>query len=257
MRTRHTRDVTWLGEALIEPGKLVFRGQLGSAHAHGHAALQIVTIDDGAAFLVDADGRGLSAPAAIIPAGAEHSIEAQACQGMMLYLEPTSVIGSAVTALFRNTNRNDVREWVRLGKRLVNVDVVKQRHLSFAANEVIAYLVGAEGQPRCAVHPGVEAAVDLLPGIIEGPVKLSDVARTVHLSADRLGRLFAHEVGMSFTAYVRWCRLIRAMEVVRDGGTITDAAHAAGFSDSAHANRVFHEMFGLAPIDARRGVRLT
>lgn len=81
--------VTWLGNALIEPGRLIFRGQLGSAHAHGHAALQIVTIDDGAALLVDADGRGLSAPAAIIPAGAEHSIEAQACQGMMLYLEPT------------------------------------------------------------------------------------------------------------------------------------------------------------------------
>ena len=67
---------------------------------------------------------------------------------------------------------------------------------------------------------------------------------------------FARDVGLSFPAYVRWARLIRAMEVARTGGTITDAAHAAGFTDSSHANRVFHEMFGVAPIDVHRSVRL-
>jgi AraC-like DNA-binding protein len=78
----------------------------------------------------------------------------------------------------------------------------------------------------------------------------------VHLSPDRLGRLFTRDVGLSFSAYVRWARLMRAMEIARDGGTLTDAAHAAGFSDSSHANRVVHEMFGIAPITAQRGVHL-
>ena len=46
------------------------------------------------------------------------------------------------------------------------------------------------------------------------------------------------------------------MDVARNGGTITDAAHAAGFSDSSHANRAFHEMFGVAPGDVHRSVRV-
>jgi transcriptional regulator GlxA family with amidase domain len=105
-------------------------------------------------------------------------------------------------------------------------------------------------------HPSVRRAIDLLPSLLSGPVRLTDVAEAVHLSPDRLGRLFARDVGLSFSAYVRWARLMRAMEVVRDSGTLTDAAHAAGFSDSSHANRVVHEMFGIAPIVAQRGVRL-
>jgi transcriptional regulator GlxA family with amidase domain len=41
------------------------------------------------------------------------------------------------------------------------------------------------------------------------------------------------------------------------GGTLTDAAHAAGFADSAHMNRVCHEMFGLAPSEAVRRLDTT
>ncbi|MGI8814985.1 MAG: helix-turn-helix domain-containing protein [Pseudonocardia sp.] len=52
---------------------------------------------------------------------------------------------------------------------------------------------------------------------------------------------------MSFPAYLRWTRLRRAVEGLRAGGNLTDAAHAGGFTDSAHLNRVCHEMFGLAP----------
>jgi AraC-like DNA-binding protein len=43
---------------------------------------------------------------------------------------------------------------------------------------------------------------------------------------------------------------------LRGGGTITEAAHAAGFTDSAHANRAFREMFGIAPMAVHRSVRL-
>ena len=249
------KDVTWAGEALIEPGRLVFRGRIGSAHKHAHAALQIVTLTDGAVSLSDADGQRLSASAAVIAAGAAHSIDTGTGSGVMVYLEPTSVVGRQVTRLFGSTIRPDVHEWVRLGAGILNIDA--RQPLSSAADDVIARLVGPKEQASGALHPSVEAVVGMLPDMLSGPVKLTDVAKAVHLSADRLGRLMAQEVGMSFPAYVRWSRLIRAMAVARDGGTITDAAHAAGFSDSSHANRAFHEMFGLAPIDARRGVRLT
>lgn len=51
-------------------------------------------------------------------------------------------------------------------------------------------------------------------------------------------------------------RLRTRANCLRLAASLTDAAHAAGFSDSSHANRAFHEMFGIAPTTARRTVRL-
>lgn len=96
------------------------------------------------------------------------------------------------------------------------------------------------------------AAVELIPRLLPGTVRLGDVAKHVGLSAGRLGRLFNDQVGQSFPTYVRWARLRAAVEAVRDGASLTEAAHSAGFTDSAHANRVCHEMFGLSPSAASR-----
>ena len=44
-------------------------------------------------------------------------------------------------------------------------------------------------------------------------------------------------------------RLERAAGELAHGRTLTEAAHAAGFADSAHLSRVFRRMFGIAPSD--------
>lgn len=35
------------------------------------------------------------------------------------------------------------------------------------------------------------------------------------------------------------------------GSSLTEAAHAAGFADSAHFSRTFRRMFGVAPASLR------
>jgi AraC-like DNA-binding protein len=37
------------------------------------------------------------------------------------------------------------------------------------------------------------------------------------------------------------------VDVFAAGGSLTDAAHEAGFADSAHLSRTFRRMFGVAP----------
>lgn len=248
--------MTWSGAAVVEPGLLVYQGELGTAHTHTHAAVQIAIAATGTVTFTDETGRSAPGSAGLIPAGASHAIDGAAARGLMIYIDATGVAGRRLTALFRDADRSDVRAWIAAAHHVTPYD--ESVPVTEAARAVLQQLTGRH-EPMFVEpsHPSVRRAIDLLPSLLSGPVRLTDVARAVHLSPDRLGRLFARDVGLSFSAYVRWARLMRAMEVARDGGTLTEAAHAAGFSDSSHANRVVHEMFGIAPIVAQRGVRLS
>ncbi|MBT2511369.1 helix-turn-helix transcriptional regulator [Streptomyces sp. ISL-98] len=101
--------------------------------------------------------------------------------------------------------------------------------------------------PARGGHPALQHALQALPQLLHGPVRLTDLADAAGISASRLGHLFAAELALPFPAYLRWARLRRAIELAAGGAGLTRAAHAAGFADSSHLTRVTREMFGLAP----------
>jgi len=96
---------------------------------------------------------------------------------------------------------------------------------------------------------------------VAGKLALADAARAVHLSTGRLRHLFMQETGTTFRAYVVWQRLLHASATMMDGASWTEAAHAAGFADSAHLSRSFRRMFGVSPAmvvrDDARGASVT
>ena len=55
------------------------------------------------------------------------------------------------------------------------------------------------------------------------------------------------QTGTSFRAYLLWTRLNVAIQFAMAGRSWTEAAHAAGFADSAHLTRTFRRMFGMNP----------
>jgi AraC-like DNA-binding protein len=50
---------------------------------------------------------------------------------------------------------------------------------------------------------------------------------------------------LAFGTYLLWLRLVKAVQAYSDGGSLTETAHTAGFSDSAHVSRIFRRTFGL------------
>lgn len=74
---------------------------------------------------------------------------------------------------------------------------------------------------------------------------LAELAQAVGLSPGRLVHLWKAEVGLSLRRYVLWLRLRHVVSRVTIGDSLTDAAHEAGFADSAHLSRTFSAMFGL------------
>ena len=53
------------------------------------------------------------------------------------------------------------------------------------------------------------------------------------------------ETGLPFRRWILWRRLMRSVERMATGETLTSAALQAGFSDSAHFSRTFLRMFGV------------
>jgi AraC-like DNA-binding protein len=67
------------------------------------------------------------------------------------------------------------------------------------------------------------------------------------LSESRLLHLFKEEMGLPIRNYILWYRLKVALEHIIREGTLTEAAHMAGFSDQSHFTRTCQKMIGVPP----------
>ena len=117
------------------------------------------------------------------------------------------------------------------------------------ANSVSLSLLGlqATARHRSAFDPRMAQCLSMIRSRLDQPLRLASLASELHVSESWLTHRFTKEVGVPMRRYVLWQRLWRAVELALRGTTLTVAAHAAGFSDSAHLSRTFREMFGVAP----------
>lgn len=79
--------------------------------------------------------------------------------------------------------------------------------------------------------------------------RLQEAAAMACLSPSRFRARFDAQVGLPFRRYRMWRRMALVMRTVARGGSLTDAALAAGFSSSAHLSSAFKRMFGLSASD--------
>ena len=243
----------WAGVLAVADGALCYVGALSDARGHRHVATQIVRAWSGSFELIDGRNNRVSTSAAIIPSGCEHSIRVleTVVHGALVFVDPAASLVSEVAKLV--PSGDDASRWAEAGRALKWVEPSDPDPASIL--QAIVDVRRLDGESGCQDwHPGVRKALGLVAETLPERVTLSTIARAVSLSPSRLSSLFNDQVGQSLPSYVRWVRLRLAVEALQRGLSLTDAAHAAGFSDSAHANRVCHEMFGLSPSQASRNV---
>jgi AraC-like DNA-binding protein len=93
----------------------------------------------------------------------------------------------------------------------------------------------------------ITRAVAFINANLDGTITLDAVAADVFLSPSRFRHLFVEQTGMGLRPYVLWRRFLRAWELLTAGESVSTAAHAAGFADSAHFARTSRQMFGFPP----------
>jgi AraC-like DNA-binding protein len=82
-----------------------------------------------------------------------------------------------------------------------------------------------------------------------GRERMHEAAALACLSPSRFRARFRAEVGLPFRRYRMWRRMALVMRTIAQGGSLTHAALAAGFSGSAHLSSSFKRMFGLPASD--------
>ncbi|SHO59327.1 AraC family transcriptional regulator [Vibrio quintilis] len=87
---------------------------------------------------------------------------------------------------------------------------------------------------RIAAHP-------------ERPWELADVAASLNVSARTISRKFHAETGMSFGEWLRRFRLLRSMELMASGYSVTDAAIAVGYDSHSSFSLMFKQRVGMSP----------
>jgi len=117
---------------------------------------------------------------------------------------------------------------------------------ALSAQNVVDALSGGV-EPVVVSDERILRAIAYINGHLNTPLTLKQIAGEVFLSPSRFRHLFVQQTGTALRPYVLWRRFLRAWEVVMHGGSLSRAAHEAGFADSAHFTRTSHRMFGFAP----------
>lgn len=226
----------WLGGVVFVPGLMVFTGDIGDTAAHSHAAVQVLLVTRGQVRLTDAAGRTALAEAAIIPPGVRHEVRAApATTGFIAYLDSADIAGRAALSRLHGLPTGDVMSWIAAA--------VPRKPATPPEPDPAPRISGRSTHPL--ITEALRVAVAAGP-----PPTLGELAAAVAISPSRLSHLFTQHMGLPYAAWRRWTRLQLASRTVRAGGTLTEAAHAAGFTDSAHLTKTCRDLFGITPTEA-------
>ena len=120
------------------------------------------------------------------------------------------------------------------------------RSVRAAVGEIVDMLAPAT-IPADPVDPRVRSAVESLRLESNENMSLADIPARAGLSESRFAHLFRRDVGLPMRQYRLVLRMEEAFTQISLGLSLTEAAHAAGFSDYAQFCRICRRMFGSVP----------
>lgn len=249
-RTQPATVVFWLGPPL----QAVYAGMGLSLTLHRHYATQI-SISLGSPLRVRTSARKpySEQQSFIVGPHVPHQVEATETPVFEIWSE-----ARALADLARRLSTTAASEHPGLPSDLLNDllpvllaagrQVLNKQVGQDLISQILTQLLGptwneGSGDPRIATARSLVTPQFLA----QQSQPIASLAAHVHLSPSRFRHLWRYEMDMSVQSYLRWQRLLTAMIASVHGASLTEAAHTAGFADSAHLTRVFRATFGMPP----------
>jgi len=218
---------------------------------HGHRRAQLVYASSGVMTVTTRSAAYVVPPqrAVWMPAAVEHRIEARSAVAMRtLYIEPraaanlpTEVCVLQVTPLLREL----IVTAVAAGHSY-EPDSPQSRVMSVILDQVCTQPVVSLALPM----PTDPRVLRVAQSLIANPADSRDLgawASEVGASKRTLGRLFTAETGMSFRSWRQQRRLLRALELLATGDSVTNIALELGYENTSAFIAMFRRCLGTTP----------
>ena len=216
---------------------------------HSHHAFQVTISLEEPVALSEGDDRWQELGGGIVMADQTHAFDPRQQHIAMIFVDPETREGIWLRRSLRGTITEI--DGGRLAPAVAALRAFWDRPLDAAGTATM--LTGivrglCDGPPPIRkLDDRIVRALAIVRQMEAPKIRLEEVADAVFLSPSRFQHLFSEEVGLPFRRYVLWRKLARSLIEVGRGSTLSAAAHASGFSDSAHLTRTFYQMFGIPP----------
>ncbi|MCE0777996.1 helix-turn-helix domain-containing protein [Pseudomonas sp. NMI542_15] len=216
----------WQGDIWLADDYCLLQSTLGRTDSHVHYAHQIL-VGLGADVEVRLGEQICSGPQVLIASRQPHAILSHGVPCLTLFAEPLAF---------------DLADLAQACEQAGN------------SAELLAESLGR--WPRRPLDPRLEKALERIRALDHKTLPAQELASTAALSISQLERLFSGSLKLSVRRLVLWQRLRVALQRALGGASLTEAALAAGFADSAHFTRSVRHQFGLSPRSVLRHLRL-
>lgn len=231
----------WNGDAYVGIGYGLFQGTTADNDRHAHHAIQVVLSKLPVRVWI-AGAEWQDVQGVIIGANVVHFIEGSDHPVVLLYVEPDSLYGRALTATLKNSIN------LLPSDRVLSLMQTMRVTPPDEIVEVICQSLGIEvARQAPALDASVASSLMTLPRPLPEHISAATLASAAGLSVSRFQHRFRAYTGMALRPYLRWLRLLTALEKIGKGWALTDSAAEAGFADAAHFSRTFRRHFGIAP----------
>lgn len=249
----------WGGSVLLSLSHALYVGPVRDTAVHAHHAVQVCLAFDEPFGM----RQGPSEPwqelhAAVVASDVPHQLDGRSARHAIVYLEPETRDGRRLAPAGEpgiRPLRSPATDRARAALAHSVPAAPSARSLS-GLDTVIAECLALTAPTDRAIDARIARALQSVRTAPERYVQVTDLAAVVGLSAGRFRHLFASEVGTPWRRFQVWLKLYAAVRALASGSSLTDAAHEAGFADSAHFSRSFRRMFGIVPSAVSSDVRL-
>ncbi|AQT68741.1 L-rhamnose operon regulatory protein RhaS [Anaerohalosphaera lusitana] len=106
------------------------------------------------------------------------------------------------------------------------------------------------------ISPTIQRACDMINAAFNQPIRMEEIARELGLNLSAFYKQFAEQLHEKPTEYLTRLRIAHAKELLRQTDqTITQIAHASGYSSSQYFATIFKRSTGLSPRIYRKNVK--
>jgi AraC-like DNA-binding protein len=222
----------------IENGYTVFSKGNYETRRHAHYAIEIVFALDGCFDVSTSLSAQANLKSVIIPSGMPHSFSCIGSSCNLLFLDPLSDIGVYFLHQYHLNSANDL---------IVNPAALSRFHRD-GKFDIPLLMEAAKMDGGLPLDGRVATCIQMISSRDnEERLTLRQLSKASFLSESRLSHLFKEQLGISVHQCILWKKMLFAVLKSREGYSLTECAHYAGFSDSSHFNKVFYKMFGIKP----------